>query len=192
MMKAPRCSLVAAVLGLLAGCASSPLPPELTEAQGRRLSELPLPYSVGVAPYKYPIYSEKLTLALAASGAFSRVAPLEQFASPPDLIATVEESIHGTATIPAATIATAGVVPTTVTENHGFVFSLAPSSRRTRKTMVDASYSGTTTLGWGALAVNASSDYTRSDPEQSERFRRMLAHRTLVALRPARGRTADP
>lgn len=187
-MKAGYSLLAASILGPLVSCVSSPLPAQLTEAQGRRLSELPLPYSVGVAPYKYPVYSEKLTVALGASGVFSKVAPLAQFDSTPDLVATVEESIRGTAVLPAATIATGGVVPTAAEENHGFVFSLAPSSRRSQKTIVDASYTGTTTLGWGALAVNASPDYTRSDPEQSERFRRMLAHRTLVALRPQPGR----
>jgi hypothetical protein len=179
--------LIALILALLASCASSPLPPKLTEVESRRLSELPLPYSVGVARYKHPVYSEKLSDALEATGAFSRVAPLDQFGSPPDLIATVEESIHGTAVIPALTFLTLGVVPTLVDENHGFVFSLTTSSGRSKKTIIDASYRGTTTLGWAALVVNASPEYMQSDPEQSERFRRMLAHRSLVALRPKPG-----
>jgi hypothetical protein len=74
-----------------------------------------------------------------------------------------------------------------VGENHGFIFSLAPSSRRSQKIVVDASYSGTTTLGWAATAVNVSPDFTFSDPAQSERFRRMLSYRTVVALRPKKG-----
>jgi hypothetical protein len=186
-MKSKRSLLIAPLLGLLASCVSSPLPPKLTEVESRRLSELPLPFSVGVARYKHPVYSEKLSDALEATGAFSRVAPLDQFGSPPDLIATVEESIHGTAVIPALTFLTVGVVPTLVDESHGFVFSLAPSSGRSKKTRVDASYRGTTTLGLAALVVNASPEYTPSDPEQGERFRRMLAHRSLVALRPKPG-----
>ena len=51
--------------------------------------------------------------------------------------------------------------------------------------MIDASYSGYSTLGWAALAVGVTPDYTFSDPDQSERFRRMLAYRTLKALRPS-------
>jgi hypothetical protein len=169
---------------LLAGCASTPLPPPLTEGQTARLKELPLPYSVAVAPYKYPVYSEKLTTSLASSGVFRQVAPLAEFKGTPDLIATIEESVHGTAAVPAATLATGGVVPTLVAERHGFRFALAPASRPARKTMVDATYEGTTTLGWAAMAVNTSKNHTSGDPEESERFRQMLAYRTLSALRP--------
>ena len=182
-LRAAPALFATSTLYLLVGCVSAPLAPRLTAAQSKRLSELPLPYSVGVEPYMHPVYSEKLTTALKASGVFSQVAPLADFTRPPDLIATVEKSVHGTAVIPALTFITAGVVPTVVQEDHGFVFSLAPSSRKSQKTMVDASYSGTTTLGWAALGIRALPDYTGNEPDQSERFRRMLAYRTLSALK---------
>ncbi len=182
-LRAGHVLLTAVVLCLLGGCVSAPLPPRLTVEQSRRLSELPLPYSVGVAPYMHPVYSDHLTAALKASGAFSKVGPLASFSRPPDLIATVEKSVHGTAVIPALTFVTAGVVPTVVQEDHGFVFSLAPSSQRSRKTMVDASYSGTTTLGWVALGISALPGYTGTEPEQSTLFMKMLAYRTLAALK---------
>ena len=168
---------------LLAECVSAPLPPRLTAVQRERLTELPLPYSVGVAPYVHPVYSEKLAAVLKASGVFSQVAPLGEFKRPPDFVATVERSVHGSAMIPALTILTAGVVPTVGEEEHGVVFSLAPSSRRTQKTMVDAAYRGTSTLGWAALGIRMLPDYTGTEPEQSERFRKMLAYRTLSALK---------
>ena len=168
---------------LLAGCVSAPLAPRLTAVQHQRLSELPLPYSVGVAPYVHPVYSEKLAAVLKASGVFSQVAPLGDFNRPPDFVATVERNVHGTAMIPAVTILTAGVVPTMGEEEHGVVFSLAPSSRRSQKTMVDASYRGTSTLGWAALGIRMLPGYTGTEPEQSERFRKMLAYRTLSALK---------
>ena len=176
------CSLSA----VLAGCAvgSSALPPALTKSQARRLRELPLPYSVGVARYQYPVYSEALTKALISSHVFRRVAPVESFTRPPDLIATVEERIHGTATIPVAFLLTAGVLPSSVEEDHGYVFSLAPSSQRNRKIRVDAHYSGTTTLGSAGLAFAALPNYSLYGPERTKRFREMLAYRTLVALRP--------
>jgi hypothetical protein len=179
--------VVAILLSFLVGCASAPLPPRLTPTESERLSELPLSYSVGVAPYKYPVYSDKLAAALKAAGIFSQVSPISNFDRPPDLIANIEERVHGTAVIPALTFATGGVIPTVVKEDHGLVFSLAPSPRKTQKTFVDASYSGTTTLGWLGLAANVLPDYTFSDPDQSERFRRMLGYRTLAALRPRKG-----
>lgn len=181
--RAVHALLAAVILGPLVGCVSAPLPPRLTAEQSKRLAELPLPYSVGVAPYMHPVYSDHLTAVLKASSVFSKVEPLASFRQPPDLIATVEKSIHGTAVIPALTFLTAGVVPTVVQEDHGFVFSLAPSAQRSRKTMVDASYSGTTTLGWAGLGVRALPGYTGTEPEQSGRFLKMLAYRTFAALK---------
>lgn len=176
--------VIASIIGLLAGCVSSALPPRLTATQSKRLSELPLPYSVGVVTYKHPIYSYNLTAALKDSGAFVRVAPIGDFTRPPDLIARVEKSVYGTPVIPLVTMATGGVVPLVFDEEHGFVFSLAPSSGRTQKTVINASYSGKSTLGLASTAINVSPAYTRGDPHKSERFRQMLAYRILNALRP--------
>lgn len=174
-------------LSFLASCVSSPLPPRLTCAEAKRISELPLPYTVGVVPYKWPAYSDKLTEALKTSGAFTMVSLTSDLAGKPDFFAVVEKQVHGAAVIPAATFLTAGIVPTIVGEDHGVVFSLAPYSQKSRKIMIDASYHGTTTGGWAALPVNALPDYTFQNPDNSERFRRWLAYRTLVALRPETG-----
>ncbi len=174
------------VIIMLASCASRVLPPRLTSEESVRLSELPLPYTVGVEPFMYPVYSDKLNQALQDAGIFSRVAPLSDFKSPPDFIATVEKTVYGNAVIPVVLFASAGVIPLVTEEDHGLIFSLAPSSRRRDKVIIDASYSGNSTLGWAALAVNAAPDYTFSDPDQSERFRRMLGYRTLIVLRPKR------
>lgn len=171
---------------LLASCVSNPLPPRLNADQERRLGELPLPYSVGVARHKYPSHSDGLEKGLRAAGVFRKVAPLESYVKPPDLIATVEEPVSGTAVIPALTFLTLGLVPTVVEEDHGFIFALAPATHRNRRTRVDAHYRGTTTLGWAGLAVSGLPDYTSSAPGESERFRKLLGHRTLQALRPSR------
>src|SRR4051794_4041884 len=167
---------------LLVGCGSVPLPPALTRAQAQRLRELPLPYSVGVARFEYPAYSESLNKALLAARVFKRVAPLESYSRPPDLIATVEDTIHGTATIPIAAFFTAGIVPSNVQEDHGYAFSLAPSSNRSRKTLIAAHYSGTSTLGWVALPIALLPNHALMDPEHTRRFRHMLAYQTIVAL----------
>lgn len=174
------------VCTLLASCAVSPLPPRLTTAQATRLHELPLNRTVGVERHANDVYSRKLEEALTASRVFKQVAPLESFSKAPDLVARVERQVHGAATIPAATFLTVGLVPTIVDEEHGFVFSLAPASRKTNRTVIDASYRGPTILGWAALPAAGSPDSTLSDPEKTERFRAMIAYRTLEALRPSR------
>lgn len=69
-------------------------------------------------------------------------------------------------------------------EDHGLSFSLAPYPQRSRKVLINASYRGPTTLGWAAMAVNLSPNFTYSDPDKSERFQRMLAYRILSALGP--------
>ena len=176
--------LIAISLSLLTGCASSSLPPRLKPKEAELISALPLSASVGVMSYKHPAYSDKLTSALQSAGIFSQVLPISDFTSPPDYVAVVEAQVHGSAVLPVATLATLGVVPTVVSEDHGLSFSLAPYSQRSRKVLIDASYRGATTLGWAAMAVNVSPNFTYSDPDKSERFQRMLAYRTLIALLP--------
>lgn len=169
---------------LLVGCASSPVPPKLSKKEAERLSELPLQYSVGVEAYKYPVYSERLLSVLQHSGVFKQVSPLSEMKGTPDFVARVEETIHGAAVIPIFTFASAGLIPTVVDEDHGVKFSLTPGFRGGKKLMVDASYSGTTTLGWAAIFMNLLPNFTSSEPEESERFHQMLSYRILSALHP--------
>ena len=174
---------VLAAVALLASCASSALPPALSKAERATLSERPLPYTVGVETYKHSVYSAKLAEALKDSGAFRQAGLLSELDDEPDWIATVEETVHGNAVIPAVTFATLGLVPTMTRERHGFKFALAPASNRKRKTMVDASYSGLTTLGWAAIPINLLPGYTGGDPDASERVREMLAYQVMSAVR---------
>ena len=183
---------IAVVLGGCVGAGSFPLPPALMPSQVQRMRELPLPYSVGVVRDKIPVYSDHLTKVLISSRAFKRVAPLASFSRPPDLIATVEERIYGSSAIPLWPLLTGGVLPSTTQEDYGVIFSLAPASNRHRKTIVDAHYRGTSTLGWIGLAIAASPNQTRGDPEETKRFRDMLAYRSLVALRPFPASKAIP
>lgn len=180
-------SHVAALIGLcilLTGCASSPLPPPLSANEATQLKEMPLPYTVGVARSEPPSYSDALTRALDSSGVFRRVAASDQFQGKPDFIATVEEQVYGTAVLPAATFGTVGVVPTVTEERFGYRFALAPTSHPNRKKFVDATYSGKTTLGWAAIAINSSANFTSGDPEDTERFKNMLRYRILNTIRP--------
>ena len=181
-MKTLRIAGILASFSLLASCASSAMPPKLTKSQATTLSERPLPYSVGVEVYKHPAYSQKLARTLEDCGAFEEVMPLSEFTRPPDLIATVEEPVHGNAVIPALTFASLGLVPTIVEERHGLRFALAPASNPKCKRQIDATYRGTTTLGWAAIPINLSPGYTGGDPDSGERFQRLLAYKAISAL----------
>ena len=180
--------LVAALIALSGGCVGSgsvALPPPLSSSQAKRLQELPLPYTVGVARDPLPAQSDQLLKALKSANIFKRVAPLQSYSHPPDMIATYEEKVVGGANnLPLMTLLSAGVIPTGTKERQGFIFSLAPSSNPRRKTMINAHYRGLTTLGWAGLAAAATPGYTSGDYEDSTRFRDFIAYRTLSTLRP--------
>ena len=184
-MKTPHLTLASLGLCLLlASCASTKLPPKLSQAESERLKELPLPYTVGVARDNDSLYSDRLTKVLEQTGVFTKVAPLDSYKKAPDLIATVEEHVYGTSMIPVGYLLTFGVIPSIVEERHGEIFSLAPPKHWKKRVIVDASYKGSTTLGWAAPGVALSPDYCLKKPDQSKRFREMIAYRTLQALRP--------
>jgi hypothetical protein len=144
---------VAAVLVTIAafgGCSSSSLPSAPTDAQLSLLRQTHFKANVGVESYKSPIYSEHLIKDLRATGLFDRVDLLEQI-DKPDLIARIERSVYGKATIPFWTIVTLGVVPSTDEEEHGYVFSLRRPDNAEASELVDYTYRGPTTLGWSPL-----------------------------------------
>jgi hypothetical protein len=174
---------VAAVLVVIAafgGCSSSSLPSAPTDAQIGMLERTHFKASVGVETYKYPVYTEGLIKDLRATGLFDRVDPLDQIDNP-DLIARTERPVYGKATIPLWTIVTLGVVPTTVEEEHGHVFSLRRPGDPEPSELVNYTYRGPTTLGWVAAFLNLSRDRTSGNPIETRRFREGLA--LAVALR---------
>ena len=156
------------------GCSSSSLPSTPTDAQLRLLEQTHFKASIGVETYKYPIYTERLIGDLRASGLFDRVDLLEQI-DKPDLIARTERPVYGKATLPFWTMVTLGVVPTTVEEEHGHVFSLRRPGRAEPSELVDYTYRGPTTLGWVAAFLNLSANRTSGNPIETPRFREGLA-----------------
>lgn len=130
--------------------------------------------SIGVESYKYPIYTEGLIRDLRATGLFDRVDPLEQI-DKPDLIARTERPVYGKATLPFWTIVTLGVVPTTVDEEHGHVFSLRRPGNAEPSVLVDYTFRGATTLGWVAAFLNLTANRTAGNPIETPRFREGLA-----------------
>lgn len=170
----------AVVLGVLVtvasfgGCGSFALPPRPTGSQLALLKATQFRATVGVEEYKYPVYTENLVSDLRSTGLFTSVEPLEKIVKP-DLIARVERPVYGKATIPFWTIVTLGIVPTTVQEEHGHVFSLRSSANPEASVLVDYTYRGPSTLGWAAFFLNFSSDRSSENPIETPRFREGLA-----------------
>jgi hypothetical protein len=160
------------------GCASSTLPPSLSETEKARVDTARLPFSVGVETYKYPAYSDGLVKALRNTGIFVRVDHLERFSSPPSLVARVEREIYGSPVIPFATLLSFGLIPTTIEERFGYSFSLSRSESEAQRVPIEYSYEARTTLGWVAMFHGLAPGYSvffPFDPENSRRFRGRLA-----------------
>ena len=171
--------MFAAVLFIVAlisrGCASSALPPPLNEAQRICITSTHFPIIVGVASYRRPVYSERLVGALRATGLFDGVEVLGA-APKADVIARVNRTVYGTATIPLATLLTFGIVPTTVDEEWGEVFSLhGRHQQKAAPVRIEFVYEGPTTLGLVAGLIALTSNQTTAYPRETQRFHDALA-----------------
>ena len=142
------------------GCVSSTLPPDLSVGEKARLKTARMAFTVGVETYKYPAYSDALVKALRDTGVFVRVDHLEGFSSPPALVARVEREIYGSSAIPLWTLLTLGLVPSTTEESFGYAFSLSRPGQAARRIPVEYSYRGLTTLGWEALFLRLTPNYS--------------------------------
>ena len=139
--------------GLMKGCASSKLPSKLSKDQKTELRSVRLP-AIGVERYEYPAYSDSLKSNLTRTGLFEKVGFVDEFKTPPDLIAKVENRIYGRAVIPVLTGASLGLIPTWEKEEHGESFSISHKSRLGQKLLIDFRYSGNTILGWPSGLCN--------------------------------------
>lgn len=171
---------IAIVLALLAvgltGCASSALPPELTDEQLKAIATTRFRATVGVEAFKFPVYSETLIARLRQTQLFERVDALEAFETPPTFVARVDRTVYGKAIIPLWTIISLGVIPSIVEEEHGHVFSLTPSATRAPKIAIDFRYRGPSMLGWAALYQGLFiRDQTLHNNREHKRFIQSLA-----------------
>jgi len=143
---------------------------------------------VGVEPYEYYLYSNKLKAALIESQLFDRVDDAERIRNP-TLIARIEQIpeflpsapttfASAMKTLPTAlTIVSFGLIPSFHTEEYGYAFSLRRPEDPDRTVLVETMYSGRQVIGWYALIASRSPDYLSSvsgSPEESERFRLFL------------------
>jgi hypothetical protein len=123
-----------------------------------------------VEDYEAPVYSEELTKALGKTHLFVRVDHLTNFITPPDYVARVEERIYGSATIPVLTGVSLGIIPTTVSETHGYSFSISRPGIDSPRVPIRFAYAGPTTLGWWAVVLNLSPNRTMRDVYNHPRF----------------------
>jgi hypothetical protein len=170
------------VCGLMSRCASTAVPPALTDAQRAALSVRPCAdATVGIEPYHLSIYSARLNVALRATHRFRTVAPITAFDEPPTFVARVTRPIYGSALIPWKPALTFGLISMTVQEEHGYSFSLTPTTEPTHVSPVEFSYVGPSTLGWRALLINVRGDGISSDVYSDVRMYDNLAW-TITAM----------
>jgi hypothetical protein len=174
--------VIAALLGvfaMLGGCASSSLPPRITQGQRALLEKTHFHLSVGVLPDRYSIYSHNLLKALQETRLFDRVDYVHNFSSPPDINARVHEHIYGSAVLPIYTGLSLGIIPTTVDEEHGFSFELSSPQANLPRVPVRSVHKGPTTLGWWAMALNCLPDRTCQEVKTHPRTIEFLASRIV-------------
>ena len=96
-----------------AGLASGALPPRLTSAEKARLKEAHLQLIVGVETNEF---SDLVIRRLRKTNLFTAVDYVGHPPGPPALLAKIEHTPYGRATIPMATLLSFGIIPTTVSE----------------------------------------------------------------------------
>src|SRR3989442_4792846 len=132
---------VVAQVVIVGGCGSTALLPKLTSSQRRTLAAAQFhTVSIGVERFTHPVYSDRLIAALRATHLFARVDAVDAFGTAPTFVARVERPIYGAAVVPVFTALSLGLIPTAVEEEHGYAFSLAPSSAPIQRIPVEFSY----------------------------------------------------
>ena len=152
---------LATLLAWVGGCVSAPLPPAVDEDGAS--SRLELELELGVEADRVAPFSDELVRSLAASGIFARVDRLDRFASPPDLVATVEHGWRGNAAIPIFTAFSLGLIPTVVEETYGLAFTLHAPHAAAPALAIDTRWSGRIWLGLAASLLNLSPDRSGED-----------------------------
>ena len=157
------------------GCSSSTIPAPLSDLERAQVNAAHFEAVVGVEQFRFPVYSHSLVLALKETGLFDRVDHLDSLRTEPTLVARVERTIYGTATIPILTGLSLGFIPTTVEEEHGHSFSLRVPGETGHVVPIEFSYRGPTTLGWYAAILNLQKKRAGGSPKTHPQFYDALA-----------------
>lgn len=164
---------------ILQGCSTSRLPSSIDAPKLEIIKNLKFDKVIGVEKYMYPAYSEKLKTVLKDLNVFNDVVYSDS-GSPYDLLARVDKEVSGTPVIPILTIISFGLIPTTVKESYGVIFSLNDNEKNT-KIVIDAAYYDDAVMGWMALPMKFSPKYSfRDSPESSVRYRNYLKYKLYI------------
>ncbi len=172
--------LVIAILLVAVGIANTPcgvsstLPPKPSAAQLDAVRATHFLATLGVETYKYPIYSEGLVSDLRTTGLFNAVGASDAMPQAA-LIAKIERPVYGSPALPFWALVTLGIIPSTVEEEHGYVFSIRTASNPRSTVLIDYTYRGPTTLGCVAHFMNLSPGRTGHNPIETAEFREALA-----------------
>jgi hypothetical protein len=184
-------AILCAAAVLTGACSTTTLPPDLSDAQRDLIRTTRFDATVGVETYDPPVYSERLIDALRATALFKQVEPVAAYKTPPDLIARVERPVSGDPVLPLVTVLTLGLLPTVVDEKHGHVFSLRSGRKEGDALGIECTFTGRTTLGWLAAALNFLPNHALRDSTLDARMAEMLALQiatgkdSIAALNPA-------
>jgi len=167
---------LASVGVMVVACGRTTLPPALTAAQREYLAGTSLSgITIGVEPFYYRVYSDRLTAGLRGTRLFARIDGIGGFDTAPMFVARVERPVYGTATIPLMTALSLGLIPTTVEEEYGYVFSLTPNATPTMRIPIEFTYRDISVIGWRFLFVNRLKDGTITDVYRHPRLHEALA-----------------
>lgn len=167
-------AMALALLILQSGCATSRLPERLSPSECAFLNDArQFPVVIAVQEYKYPVYSKKLIRDLRSTGLFEEVQQADDLDGV-DFIARVEDTVYGTAVIPILTFLSLGIIPTIVQEEHGNDFSIEPVFTMADKVRIPYRYSTESILGWKALFLNVSPNWSLAH-DKTSRYRDRFA-----------------
>jgi hypothetical protein len=154
------------------------MPPALTAEQLKAIDNRRYDCVLGIERYKWPVYSESLDKAIRNTGLFKDVVWSDS-GRKYDVVARVEETVHGTATIPLVAILTLGLLPSVVEEDHGHVFSLQAVDGQSERIAISTIYTGNTVLGAVAAPLWLLPSYSPGAPESTSSYSKYLSYMVI-------------
>jgi hypothetical protein len=135
---------------------------------------------VGVERFQAPVYSNELIRNLRDTGLFNAVDESDRLEAPPDLIVRVHGTPAGSTAIPLLPAISLGLIPMVADETWGTLFSLSSPHDPTKRVVIEARWTGPTTLGWVSALLNLSPNRTGGEvgthPRTTLHFAVLLAN----------------
>jgi len=158
------------VLNGCVGLGSGSLPPRLDAAERAKLQDAHLNLTVGVATNAAG--GDLVISRLQRTKLFDTVDYVDRLPTPPQVLAKLESTPYGTATVPVYTLLTFGIIPTAVPEPYSFGCTFYSPRHPERAVRVEYLYYSRTTLGWvaGLLALSPNIVLAPWSPDEHPRF----------------------